>query len=309
MKRRLSPEKLIEYVHKLVGNNLPMEDATARYAGLMSAEDKRKLDSIEEGANRSYDIKELEKILLAVNARVAEFSSNAAPVGHDHDKRYPTKEAVARAVERKVDRDDFLSMFNQLLDRRDDIRAAKLGGKVLNDFVLKEDLTYTALRDLFATFKKPLGDAATLEGKALRDLQKMFQPRTDAVVSEHKPASFKAGHRMEAASGGVMSAGKVFTPDPLKSNLWKYRNGGPHIFRAPIATGDYEIKVIISNDARCGLIAFDGFTSVFGDNIDGFAELHPVEGEVYLIKITRIMPHLIAEVVRVNKSAPLLMGG
>lgn len=65
---------------------------------------------------------------------------------------------------------------------------------------------------------------------------------------------------------GTKSSG-TYTPTPVGGNYKSIINGGAFTLAAPTANGDYDIAILVVNNASAGAVTLSGFTKTGGDSL------------------------------------------
>jgi hypothetical protein len=263
----------------------PVPDASVSHSGLMSAEDKRKLNRIEANATGDMTPDEIAEALIsqneagALNIDVTHLGGKTADQfatrDHKHDDRY-------------LPRDQFQEILTGIFDQingasaRAHENSAALG-RALDQLAetLADGLKPEALDVLLSRLEQTRINAARIGGKTLEDLDRRYAPAQGSYLSAVDPI-LKGGIRTAAVNGGLVKTGQ-FSPDIAKGNLWRYSNGGDHIFAAPKTKDDFEAKVAILHHPQfAGNIVFKGFNwnaEIVGEHYRGGAHM------IYITKI------------------------
>jgi hypothetical protein len=262
IKARLKKYATLSYLHELITDPAKVGTASRVAAGLMSPDHVRKLERIED--NATGDMKG-DEIVLALDKVAAPLpldvekldgksAADFAGANHTHDDRYMRTEHVREAlVALSKELGTFMhevgTNFSYLAD------AIKLVAEAT-----EKCLTIAAFERAIKNV-----DAVKIGGKSLEDLDRRYA-RTE-LVSAFVPQ--RAAH-----SGGVVKGGQ-YSPDPSKGPLFRYTNGGNHVFALPASKNDYELKVAVTHGKDAGRITFadDLHAALFGEHHVGTTDL------------------------------------
>jgi hypothetical protein len=261
----------------------PVPDASVSHSGLMSAEDKRKLNRIEANATGDMTPDEIVRALqsaegvipISVASLRGKAAGDFATRDHKHDDRYIPREQFQEILTGIFDQ------INGASARAHDNTAALGRALDLLAETLANGLKPEVLEVVLSRLEQTRINAARIGGKTLEDLDRRYAPAQGSYLSAVDPI-LKGGIRTAAVNGGLVKTGQ-FAPDIAKGNLWRYSNGGDHIFAAPKTKDDFEAKVAILHHPQfAGNISFKGFNwnaEIVGEHYRGGAHM------VYITKI------------------------
>lgn len=259
IKKLLQKYATIEWVQRLVANELPLEDATRQHAGLMSAKDALKLGRIEEGAQRNATPDEIAAALMRLkpflNATTLEGhkANDFADAQHGHAD-YVVHSTLERMLRSYVTREDVMRAARGLHDQAVALEDA--------DKYLRLDLA--KLADALANHT----DAKTLDGLSLSKLDERYAEQKS--VKTDKPAERGAGETWATVKIKPVRDGAVFTPNPARGRFFRVPVGkGGGTLAAPIARGNYHLAVMVDWTDSEGVLYLTGFTTAPGGVIRG----------------------------------------
>lgn len=269
-----------EFVQKLLGGaveGVPLEDASAASAGLMSADAFKKLQSIEHGATGDQTAEEVIALLKDAKLDAATLGGHKpceyARAEHEHDQ-YVTHSMVRDALVHFVPVEMFtpesFAKLVSMVAKRVDVGLFAGAPELLR----RDELTKETLLDI-------LGDlnATTLGGKKPAE----FAAREH---SHEEYAPRKQQSKKQTANQGSVKG--EFTPNPERGKLQRIVNTGDILFKAPSLVGDYELKVLIVNGPNAGVVEFKGFSNDL--------EWLPSSAGKYLVEITKLGEVTLADV-------------
>lgn len=109
-----------------------------------------------------------------------------------------------------------------------------------------------------------------------------------ALATRSGDQALTGGRTFTAVDDGTRTSGS-YIPSPAGGNLRRIVNGGAFTLSAPVASGDYELTVQVTNNASAGIITFSGFSRVVGD------ALTTTNGDDFLLVITKINGFILCE--------------
>ena len=109
-----------------------------------------------------------------------------------------------------------------------------------------------------------------------------------ALATRSGDQAITGGRTLTAVDDGTRTSGS-YIPSPIGGNFRRIVNGGAFTLSAPVAAGDYEITVQVTNNASAGTITFSGFNRVVGD------ALTTTNGDDFLLVITKINGFILCE--------------
>lgn len=109
-----------------------------------------------------------------------------------------------------------------------------------------------------------------------------------AVMTTNGDHLVTGGRTFATVDDGTRSSG-TYTPSPIGGNARRIVNGGAFTLAAPVAAGDYEMRIQITNNASAGVITLTGFSRVTGD------ALTTTNGDDFLLVITKINGFILCE--------------
>lgn len=268
-------------LYAAMAGTVPVPVATRDAAGLMSPEMARKLARVEDNATGDMTaaeiVRELQRLTEALDLDVRRLegrrAADFAPRDHKHDDRYMPADQVKEHIEQVL----------RLLEET--IKAAKAD---ILDVTNAADLTFQnlskqlqpeALAAALADLKQTSINAGRIGGLDLEQLDQRYE-RVGSRPQE----------RSLAVNGGVVKSGQ-FSPDVSKNKLWRYANGGDHVFRAPATKDDYEVKVAVLHTQSAGRVTFEGFGT--GPK---FLDGEHYKNGAHLFIVTKIGPYLALDV-------------
>lgn len=164
--------------------------------------------------------------------------------------------------------DDFVPAINQALEQRAAAEAAALAAQ--------------GHAEAAATAGAAAGAVAGAEAATIAAAEQVALASAFAQEAELARDAALSGPRiLTAADDGIRSTG-TYTPTPIGGNYRRIVNGGAFTLSAPVAAGDYELTVQITNNASAGTITFSGFNRVTGDALTN------TNGDDFLLVITKI---------------------
>lgn len=270
--------------------------ATATHSGLMSADDKKKLNRIEANATGDMTASELVSTLelygkpfkIDVAFLEGKGASDFARRDHKHDDRYLPRDQMNDWIT-QID-----SVLRKAFTKADENDATLSRALDMLAHTIADCFTPEAIETLLSRLEATRVNAARLSGKTLEDLDCRYLSATDPFL--------KGGIRSQAVNGGLIRTGQ-FSPDVAKGNLWRYSNGGDHTFVAPKTNDDFELKcVVLHHPQFAGVITFDfPLSSV---KIDGITTRllggEHYRGGAHLISMIKIGPFVDVDVRRVG---------
>lgn len=109
-----------------------------------------------------------------------------------------------------------------------------------------------------------------------------------ALATRSGDQALTGGRTLTAVDDGTRTSGS-YIPSPNGGNFRRIVNGGAFTLSAPVAAGDYELTVQITNNASAGTITFSGFNRVTGDALTN------TNGDDFLLVITKINGFILCE--------------
>lgn len=272
--KRLKKYVTLSYLHELITDPAKVGTASREGAGLMSPDHVRKLERVEDNATGDMTSAEIifalqrlkESIDIDVRRLGGKTAGDFASSSHLHDDRYMPRGQINEAL---------VEFSKKLAEWAHNSTASfdNVGRDIdaLRDLIDKCAKTEDIDRLLAAV------NAVKIGGKSLEDLDRRYA-QTELV------AAFVPSRT--AHSGGVVKGGQ-YSPDPSKGPLFRYTNGGNHVFALPASKNDYELKVAITHGKDAGRIEFEDGQVFYGE--------HHV-GKTTLVVVTKIGSYIDIEV-------------
>jgi len=241
-----------------------VEPATDKRDGLMSATDKAKLDGIPATADKTPNVQQMiDDVLKGIAKTLAD---TTASKNHAHDQ-YITHDELNAAFEQFMRRDEFTTkaIMKLIHEALKDYAVDYFLG--YDKLALKDDITANKIKNLLGDI-----DAARLQGKSAAAFA-----QKDHVHDQYMPRP----KRTSGKTARIVDSG-AFIPNQENGRLEHYTNGGDHNFEAPQVATD--MKVLITNGPKAGVINFVGFTEVI-------APLTSKPGAMFLVHVIKIGPY------------------
>lgn len=276
-------------LHSAMAAEHPVPDASPTHSGLMSADDKKKLERIE--ANATGDMTGEEILTLLADLKVGALpldvlklhgktASEFAPRDHTHDERYMPRDQVISEMIKIIDQ-----ITNVALKTDGNIEILNKALQSLIDSISRS-LTPERIGALVAQLDQSSINAIKLAGKTLEDLDNRYADANAPYLTSVDPF-LKGGIRSQAVNGGMIKEGQ-FTIDVARGNLWRVSNGGGFTFMAPKTKDDFEAKcVILHHPQFAGTVEFFGFSPGI-DQMKILGEHH--KGKAHLVSIVKVGP-------------------
>lgn len=109
-----------------------------------------------------------------------------------------------------------------------------------------------------------------------------------ALATRSGDQALTGGRTLTAVDDGTRTSGS-YIPSPNGGNFRRIVNGGAFTLSAPVAAGDYELTVQITNNASAGTITLSGFNRATGDAFT------TTNGHHFLLVITKINGLILCE--------------